>query len=288
MSHRMIEEFMLLANKVVATEMLSKNIPSLYRVHPSPDEKKLESFRNFASNFGHRVSFGTPPRARFISDFILSLKGRDEAELLNELLVRSMQKAFYQPENIGHFGLAFSMYLHFTSPIRRYPDLIVHRILKQMISGEFHPSKAVALKASLTRIGKHCSEQEIIIMQAERDSIEIKQAEYLSRQLGEVFEGVISGMLNFGFFVRILDVGAEGMVRLSTLTDDYYVADLDKFLIVGKRTQRRLRLGDKVRVQVANVSLMSGEIDLFLLEEKSRTRNNSRVTKPIRRKKKGR
>ncbi len=195
MSNRIIEEFMLLANKIVASELLSKNIPVLYRVHPSPDPVKLASFINFASNFGHRVSFGSPPRPKFISDFIEGLKGKDEQEILNELLIRSMQKAYYQPENIGHFGLAFASYLHFTSPIRRYPDLIVHRILRQLLRGEYRESKGAALKSSLSRIGKHCSEQELVIMEAERETLAIKQAQYLSRQLGEVYDGVISGML---------------------------------------------------------------------------------------------
>ena len=258
---------MLLANKIVATEMLRKNIPSLYRVHPPPDEAKLDSFIKFAENFGHKVSFGSPPKARFIADFISFIKGRDEAELLNELLVRSMQKAFYQPDNIGHFGLAFVQYLHFTSPIRRYPDLIVHRILKQSLNGSFQYSQAAGLKRSLINIGKHCSEQEIVIMEAERESISIKQAEYLSRQLGEVFTGVISGMLQFGFFVRILDIGAEGLVRLSSLADDYYHVDADNHVIVGTRTRRKLHLGDRVRVQIANVNLTAGEVDLLLVED---------------------
>ena len=264
---------MLLANKLVASELLARNVPVLYRVHPSPDEKKLNSFILFARNFGHKASFGSPPRAKFISDFILSLRGKDEQELLNELLIRSMQKAFYDPENIGHFGLAFATYLHFTSPIRRYPDLVVHRILKQVLNGEYQHSRGGALKASLTRIGKHCSEQEIVIMGAERETLAVKQAEYLSRQLGEVYEGVISGMLKFGFFVRIVDVGAEGLVRLSTLEDDFYVADVERYVVVGKNSQRKFHLGDKVRVQIVNVDLQSGEIDLYLVEDRKRSRS---------------
>jgi len=277
MSNRIIEEFMLLANKTVASVLLAKNIPVLYRVHPSPNPEKLTSFINFAANFGHRVSFGLPPQPKFIADFISGLRGKDEQEILNELLIRSMQKAYYQPENIGHFGLAFASYLHFTSPIRRYPDLIVHRILRQVLRGEYNPAKGAALKSSLTRTGKHCSEQEIVIMQAERETLAIKQAEFLSRQLGEVYGGVISGMLGFGFFVRIIDVGAEGMVRLSTLEDDYYTADLEKFEVIGQRSRRSLRLGDKVRVQVVRVSLESGEIDLKLIEDTRPTMRRSKA-----------
>jgi ribonuclease R len=279
LSNRIIEEFMLLANKTVASVLLAKNIPVLYRVHPSPNPEKLASFINFAANFGHRVSFGLPPQPKFIADFIAGLHGKDEQEILNELLIRSMQKAYYQPENIGHFGLAFASYLHFTSPIRRYPDLIVHRILRQVLRGENNPAKGAALKSSLTRTGKHCSEQEIVIMQAERETLAIKQAEFLSRQLGEVYDGVISGMLKFGFFARIVDVGAEGMVRLSTLEDDFYTADLEKFEVIGRRSHRSLRLGDKIKVQVVRVSLESGEIDLRLVED---TRPAKRGSKPTR------
>lgn len=267
MSNRIIEEFMLLANKLVAQEMLSKNIPTLYRVHPPPNEEKLANFTEFARSFGHTVSFGSPPKPKFIAEFIKSLEGRTEADLLNELLVRSMQKATYTPENIGHFGLAFPHYLHFTSPIRRYPDLIVHRILRQVLKGEFKSSQGGALKGSLERIGKHCTEQEMVIMEAERETISIKQAEYLSRQLGEIFEGVISGMLGFGFFVRLNDVGAEGMVRLASLEDDFYSIDVNRYLITGKRTGRKYHLGDKVRVQVATVSTENGQIDFRLIQD---------------------
>lgn len=284
MSNRIIEEFMLLANRLVASEMLSKNIPSLYRVHAPPDEKKLTSFIAFARNFGHKASFGTPPRAKFISDFISSLKGKDEEELLNELLIRSMQKAVYQPDNIGHFGLAFPAYLQFTSPIRRYPDLIVHRVLKQALNGEYHASQGGALKSSLSRIGKHCSEQEVVIMEAERESLSIKQAEFLSRQLGEIFEGVITGMLQFGFFVRISDVGAEGLVRLSTLTDDYYFVDVDSHRIIGRSGRRSFRLGDRVRVQIITVDVRAGQIDLQLAEEPKHARRVARTAGPRRRK----
>jgi ribonuclease R len=205
-----------------------------------------------------------------IAKFIESIEGRVEADLLNELLVRSMQKATYQAENIGHFGLAFPHYLHFTSPIRRYPDLIVHRVLKQALSGTFKKAQAGALRASLERVGKHCSEQEIVIMEAERETIAIKQAEYLSRQLGEVFEGVISGVIGVGFFVRLNEVGAEGMVRLASLEQDFYQVDKERYVVVGKRSQKRWRLGDKVRVQVVNVSVESGQIDFRLIEDQTK------------------
>jgi ribonuclease R len=265
LAHRMIEEFMLLANQQVAQYMLSRSLPSLYRIHPPPDEQKLRDFQEFAENFGHTASFGSPPKPKNISDFLHKIREHEDADILNEVLVRSMQKARYQPENIGHFGLAFTAYLHFTSPIRRFPDLIVHRILKQHLNKALQKSQYGSLKSALARVGKHCSEQELVIMEAERETISIKQAEYMSRHLGDVYDGVISGMLGFGFFVRIIEIGAEGMVRLSSIEDDYFHADVEKHVIIGRKSGRKLHLGEKVKVQVVSVSIENGEIDLRLI-----------------------
>ncbi len=283
LAHRLIEEFMLMANQQVARYMLTRGMPSLYRVHPPPDEDKLRDFQEFAENFGHTVSFGSPPKPKNISDFLHKVKDHEDADILNEVLVRSMQKARYQPDNIGHFGLAFSSYLHFTSPIRRYPDLMVHRILKLHLNRQLRKAQYGSLKSSLTRVGKHCSEQELVIMEAERETISIKQAEFMSRHLGDIFEGVISGMLRFGFFVRIIDIGAEGMVRLSSIENDYFHADVDKHVIIGRRTGVKLHLGGKVTVQVISVSIENGEIDLRLVSG-----NGGKTSEGSRKKKKGR
>jgi ribonuclease R len=267
---------MLIANRVAAREFIVRNAPTLYRVHPPPDEEKLEAYAEFAQTLGYRPSFGSPPQSRQIARFLSGLRGRPDEELLNELLVRSLQKAVYQPANIGHFGLAFPHYLHFTSPIRRYPDLMVHRLMRRLLTKSFNPAAVGPIKGALTRLGKACSSQEVVIMDAEMESLRLKQAEYLEGKLGDVFAGVITGVLRFGFFVRMIENGAEGMVRLSSLDDDYYEADPEHGAVIGSRSKRRFRLGDKVMVQVINIDKHRAEIDLRLVPEDGAPSRRSR------------
>ncbi|MBS10048.1 MAG: ribonuclease R [Gemmatimonadetes bacterium] len=266
-SHRLIEEYMLLANRLVAEHLTTSDTPSLYRVHGGPDPESLEAFREVAAAFGVRIpakGFGT---GKSITDFLRSVQDKRIATVLNERLLRSMKKAEYTPRNIGHFGLAFRDYTHFTSPIRRYPDLVTHRILRERLTGTMTPGRADVLAERLPPIGQQSSERERVAQQAEWDSIKIKQARYLAEHLGESFAGTIVGVRAMGFFVRLDDILADGLIHVRTLGDDYYVYDEHQATLTGERTGRSFRLGDRVDVEVARADWKQKQIDLLLDEE---------------------
>jgi len=266
-SHRLVEEFMLAANRAVALEVFRKGHKFLYRVHDRPDMEKLEAFSFLVSRLGYKFPVSPNMKPIQFSRFLDKIKGQPEEELLNELMLRSMKKAVYQPRDIGHFGLAFLHYTHFTSPIRRYPDLIVHRLLKILAKGRYPSSLDKRLDGILSNAGQHCSETERVAEAAERDAIKIKQVQFMARHVGDQYTGVISGVLNFGFFVRLHETGVEGMVRLSSLDDDYYGFDEKNYRLIGRRTGRVFRLGDPVTVGVLSVDPVRSEIDLFLVDE---------------------
>ncbi|MBN2227370.1 MAG: ribonuclease R [candidate division Zixibacteria bacterium] len=266
-SHRLVEEFMLAANRAVALDVFRKGHKFLYRVHDRPDMEKLEAFSLLVGRLGYKFPVSPNMKPLQFSRFLDKIKGRPEEELLNELMLRSMKKAVYQPRDIGHFGLAFTHYTHFTSPIRRYPDLMVHRLLKILAKGRYPANLDKRLDGILSNVGYHCSDSERTAEAAERDAIKIKQVQFMARRVGDRYEGVISGVLSFGFFVRLHDTGVEGMVRLSSLDDDYYHFDESNYRLVGRRTGRVFRLGDPVSVGVLSVDPVRSEIDLFLVDE---------------------
>ncbi len=283
-AHRLVEEFMLAANRAVALHVFRLGQKFLYRVHEKPDMEKLEAFSLLVKRLGYRFPVSPQMKPIQCSRFLDKIKGKPEEELLNELMLRSMKKAVYQPKNIGHFGLAFTHYTHFTSPIRRYPDLIVHRLLRKLENGRFPIKLAKRLDNVLTNVGHHCSETERKAEAAEREAIKLKQVEYMTKHLGDEYTGVISGMLNFGFFVRIDKLGAEGMVRLSSLDDDYYHFDENNFRLVGRRTGRVFRLGDPVSVGIMSVDRIKNEINLYLVEEDRKKPRGRRTLRTSRRK----
>jgi ribonuclease R len=268
-SHRLVEEFMLLANQTVAKHIGAARrnegkTPFIYRVHDLPDPERLRDLSDFVAKFGHKLHVNGV-NAKAIEKLIESVRGTAEEYVINEVAIRSMAKAVYSEKNIGHFGLGFNYYTHFTSPIRRYPDLVVHRLLYEYSEGMKGERRAQHSKR-LPSICQQSSEMERRAIEAERESVKVKQVEYMARHLGDELDGIISGVTNFGLFVEINDLLIEGLVRMRDLGDDYYVYDEKNYALIGRRTRKRYRLGDKIAVQVVRVDLEDREIDFRVVE----------------------
>ncbi|MHB2147713.1 ribonuclease R [Calditrichota bacterium LG25] len=273
-SHRLVEEFMLIANKTVAQHIkkISPNkqapLPFIYRVHEKPDEEKMNRFFNFLSAM--RVPFKPVKRvtSRYLQNLLASIKGTKEEVIIEEVALRSMMKAVYSEQNIGHFGLGFKDYTHFTSPIRRYPDLVVHRLLRQYSqNGEI--GKVKGLKKTLHKIATQATKMERLAMEAERESIKLKKLEYIEKFIGEEFEGLVSGVQAFGVFVELKDIFVEGIVPVETMTDDFYIYDEPTFSLIGRDTETTIRLGDEVRIRVEEVDFERRRARFSLLENLS-------------------
>ncbi|MGQ0812971.1 MAG: ribonuclease R [Gemmatimonadota bacterium] len=267
-SHRLIEDFMLLANEIVARAGSRAKLPFMYRVHESPDEDRIAQLQEFAKTFGHTITKAKQPTPKDLQRLLERIKGRPEERLLSTVVLRSMKQARYSHENLGHFGLAAKHYTHFTSPIRRYPDLIVHRISAHAFLNEEHVRQAMNAPM-LPEIARVSSERERVAVDAERDSIELKKVEFMERHLGDEFKGTISGVTAFGFFVLLDDFYVEGLVHVSSLEDDYYQFREERYEIVGEHTGRRFRLGDRVRVQVARVNREERKIDFVVVRDEA-------------------
>ena len=267
-SMRIIEECMLLANKVVATHVhqwFSKNeLPYfLYRVHDVPDEEKVRGLLEFVQHCGVTVQLN-PKSSKSFQKMLDSVKGSPHEAVINDVAIRSMAKAAYSDKNLGHFGLGFTHYAHFTSPIRRYPDIMVHRILDRVTSGDrFSPTSKEREK--LKECAQHTSKRERDAIEAERESIKIKQVEYMKRHLGAEFDGVIDGVMPFGLFVELTPTLVEGLIHIRSLEDDYYTLDEKQKALIGRRSKKIYRLGDRVRVKVARVDSFERRIDFVLV-----------------------
>ena len=271
-SHQIIEELMLLANKYAAIFLEGAGTPVLFRVHAKPDKEKIENFVELIKEMGFKFSFKGEITPIKLQRILNAVQGKPEEQFVEEILLRSLAKAAYQPENIGHFGLAFSNYVHFTSPIRRYPDLLVHRVMKLVLKKRLGPSIIANLKGTLKKIGQHCTETEIAADQAERESLKIKKLEYLQERVGGIYDGIISGVIRAGIFVELQGSMVEGLIPFSTINDDYFALDEGKFRAVGKRTKRVFKLGDKIRIIVVKVDLDNRRADFLIADSKANNR----------------
>lgn len=257
-SNHLIEEMMLLANKRIAENFFSS--PFLFRVHEPPDEKAILDLKGFLAGLGYKMDLGAKISSKEINKIKEKIKGEEVEFLVNNIILRSMSKAFYSSENKKHFGLAMDRYTHFTSPIRRYADLTVHRLVKKKLKG-----KKMKDKKHFQRIAQEVSLRELDVLEAERDSISYKQTQYMLSRVGETREGVVSGITDWGIYIRDIKSGAEGMISLRNLKDDYYTISSDQYSLIGRSKKKKYSLGNKVKVKVIGGDLDSKTIDFKLV-----------------------
>ncbi|MFQ5597533.1 MAG: ribonuclease R [Nitrospiria bacterium] len=273
-AHRIIEAFMLAANETVAQHLSGRDMPLLYRIHEAPAAERIEAFNALLLSSGlsqHRIS--SHPTSKALAEILTAVAGRPEENLINQILLRSMRQARYCEENKGHFGLASSAYAHFTSPIRRYPDLVVHRLLKQVLRSTLSEEEKSVWRDKLPEIARHTSERERIAVEAEREVVQRKQVKFMADKTGKSFQGLITGVTSYGLYVMIEPVFVEGMVHVSSLHDDYYLHDASRHALIGRHRKRAYRLGQPVEVMVARVDTENRQIDLELIQKMRRRRS---------------
>ncbi|HET9265402.1 MAG TPA: ribonuclease R [Vicinamibacterales bacterium] len=274
-AHRLIEEFMLVANETVAQHLADGDVPTLYRVHEEPDPLKVEEFEEFIAPLGYGLGAASGDvRPRHFQKLVERMRGTPEEKPIAFLMLRTMQKARYDPDNLGHFGLAAGSYTHFTSPIRRYPDLVVHRTLREARQGRMDEDRRAELADDLPEVARHTSERERRADDAERELVQWKKVRFMADKVGDEFEGYITGVAAFGLYVELIEHFVEGLVHVSTMADDYYRFVERAHILRGENTGKVYRLGDKVRVQVVKVDMERRQVDLGLAEILDRVRES--------------
>lgn len=277
-AEQIIEEFMLAANETVAEHFHWLKVPFLYRIHEDPDPEKLQNFMAFAANFGYHVKGrGNSVHPRALQDLLEQIQGTKEQTVISTMMLRSMKQAKYDAESTGHFGLAAEYYSHFTSPIRRYPDLVIHRVMREVLEngGALTEKRQEYLSSRMPDIAQQSSERERVAVEAERDTEQLKKAEYMQDKVGEEFDAMVSSVTSFGMFIE-LENTVEGLIRLSALSDDYYHFDEAHMALIGERTSKVFRIGDEVKIRVAKVNMDDHTIDFELVDMKPRAAGEHR------------
>jgi ribonuclease R len=266
---------MLVANETVAQHLADGDVPTLYRVHEEPDPLKVEEFEEFIASLGYGLGAASGDvRPRHFQKLVERMRGTPEEKPIAFLMLRTMQKARYDPDNLGHFGLAAGSYTHFTSPIRRYPDLVVHRTLREARQGRMDEDRRAELADDLPEVARHTSERERRADDAERELVQWKKVRFMADKVGDEFEGYITGVAAFGLYVELIEHFVEGLVHVSTMADDYYRFVERAHILRGENTGKVYRLGDKVRVQVVKVDMERRQVDLGLAEILDRVRES--------------
>tara|TARA_B100001063_G_scaffold153101_1_gene142822 strand:- start:125 stop:2245 length:2121 start_codon:yes stop_codon:yes gene_type:complete len=260
-AHKLIEEFMLLANRKVAEYIGKQSLTFVYRIHDRPDPDKLDVLSLFLKKFGYNLQTENKKSiAQSMNKVLKDVQGKKEANMIETLSIRTMAKAVYTTENIGHYGLGFNHYTHFTSPIRRYPDVLVHRLLQHYLDNGNSVNRS-----EIEHLCKHSSEMEIIASKAERDSIKYMQTKYISQFVGHKFDGIISGVTDFGIFVEVKDTACEGLIRLKDIPGDFYLYDEKNYCIYGSQTKKTLTLGDTLKIKIRKVNIEKREIEMVII-----------------------
>ena len=283
-AHRLIEEFMLLANETVAGHLENSGMPALYRIHEPPDPLKVLQFEEFISAFGFTLAAPESGNVKptHFQKLVEKIKGNPAERPIAFLMLRTMQKARYDAGNVGHFGLAAPTYTHFTSPIRRYPDLVVHRLLREMRHTKVNDERKAELDEDLPEVGRHTSEMERRAAEAEREILQWKKVRFMADKVGDSFDGYITGVAPFGMFVELIDHYVEGLVHVTTMADDYYRYREQTHSLFGENTRKTYRLGDRVRVQIVKVDMERRQIDLGLEDVLEKVRRDERARGPQR------